>query len=160
MSSKIIISKSRIHGKGIIANQDIKKGEIVFIIKGKPVHFVITNKKASLRYPRWVGMSKFSWIDPHEPARFLNHSCSPSCGIKGKVEVVALHDIKKGEEITIDYSITEMDTLWHMKCNCGNNNCRKMIRSIQSLPREIFNKYTPYVPTYFMKVYNRYHNGK
>ena len=103
MATKIIVGKSGIHGKGIIAKQNIKKGEVVFVIKGKVVHWVISNQKESLYAPAWIGMSKYSWIDPDEPARFLNHSCNPNCGIKGKLKVVALKNIKKGEEITIDY---------------------------------------------------------
>lgn len=161
MGSKIVVSKSKIHGKGVFANRDIKKGEVVFTIKGKLVHWVINNQKESLYAPAWIGMSKHSWIDPDEPARFLNHSCNPDCGIKGKLKVAALRNIKKGEEITIDYSITEMDKLWYMKCNCGSKNCRKKIRSIQFLPKKIYNKYAPCIPTYFMKVYQMDNsNGK
>lgn len=158
MLTKIIVEKSKIHGKGIIANQDIKKGDTVFVIKGKLVHWTVNNQKDSLYGSVWIGMSKHSWIDPDEPAVFLNHSCEPNCGIKGRLKVVALKDIRAREEITIDYSITEMDRLWYMKCDCGSKNCRKIIRSIQFLPKKIYNKYAPCVPTYFMKVYNRLSN--
>lgn len=64
------------------------------------------------------------------------------------------------EEIIIDYSTTEIDKFWHMKCNCGSKNCRKEIQSIQFLPKKVYNKYTPCIPTYFMKVYNKCHNEK
>ncbi|GIR92396.1 MAG: hypothetical protein CM15mP93_05830 [Thiotrichaceae bacterium] len=36
-------------------------------------------------------------------ARLANHSCDPNCDtdiIKGKIYIMALRDIKKGEEIT------------------------------------------------------------
>ncbi|MEK9178010.1 MAG: SET domain-containing protein-lysine N-methyltransferase [Patescibacteria group bacterium] len=160
MATKIIVGKSGIHGKGIFANQNIKRKETIFIIRGKMIRWIVKDQKTSLYGPAWIGMNKNLWIDPSEPANLLNHSCDPNSGIKGKLKVVALKNIKKGEEITIDYSITEMDELWHMKCKCGNKNCRKIIRSIQTLPLKIYKKYTPFIPTYFMKVYNRCHNGK
>lgn len=160
MTSKIEIKKSGIHGKGIFTKKNIKKGEIVFIIKGKLVKFEVHNKKESSKGPNWVGISKNTWINPFEPAKNLNHSCNPSCGIKGKVQIIALRNLKAGEEITIDYSTTEMDTLWQMKCNCGSKNCRKIIKSVQFLPEKVYKKYIPFVHTYFMKLYNRTHHIK
>lgn len=160
MKDRIIVRKSKIHGRGLIALRNFKKGQIVFIIKGNMVRWEVHNEAESLYGPDWIGISKTKWINPDGFARYLNHSCNPNCGIKGKVTVRALKDIKEGDEITIDYSTTEIDELWHMKCNCGNNNCRKNVKSIQSLPKKVYTKYTPYIPTYFMKVYNKCHNGK
>jgi SET domain-containing protein len=160
MTENILVKESKIHRKGIFANKDFKKGETVFVIKGEIVHWEVKDEESSLYGPNWVGISKNTWIDPKDSAVFLNHSCEPSCGIKGRVKITALKDIKKGEEITIDYSITEMDTLWHMDCNCGSKTCRKHIRSIQFLPKKIYNKYVPYIPSYFMKVYGSYSDAK
>lgn len=153
MASKVVVKESKIHGKGIFITRDIKKGQIIFVIKGNMVRWEVHNKKESLYGPDWIGVSETKWIDPDGPARFLNHSCNPNCGIKGMVTIRALRDIKMGEEITVDYSTTEIDKLWHMKCDCGSKNCRKIIRSIQFLPKKIYNKYVPCIPTYFMKVY-------
>ncbi len=157
---KIYVGKSKIHNKGIFAGSNIKKGEIVFIIKGKLVKFFVHNKKDALYGPNWVGISKNIWIDPNKPSKYLNHSCNPSCGIKGKVNVVALKDLKKGDEILIDYSIIEEEKLWYMNCNCGNKNCRGKVKSIIHLPIKTYKKYLPYVPNYFKKVYDEYHGLK
>jgi hypothetical protein len=160
MTSKITVSKSGIHGKGIIATRDIKKGEIVMIFKGKIIHWKVHDQKSSLCGPNWVGIGKGKWMDVLSPGVFLNHSCNPNCGIKGKVETVALRNIKNGEEITIDYSITEIDDMWYMKCNCGEKNCRKIIKSVQFLPTKQFLKYFPFIPTYFRNLYLKGHKIK
>lgn len=160
MRNNLNIKKSNTHGKGIFTEQNIKKGQTVFMITGKVVNWEVKDEESSLYGPNWVGMSKNKWIDPEGLANFLNHSCEPNCGIKGSRMVVALKDIKKGDEITIDYSITEMDQLWHMKCDCGSKKCRKIIKSIQHLPKRIIKKYEPFVPTYFMRVYNKEHNER
>ena len=64
-----------------------------------------------------------------------------------------MDNIKKGEEITIDYSITEDDPYWKMKCGCSNKDCRKTIRSIRFLPEKNFKKYRPFIPKFLKKFY-------
>ncbi len=154
---QIYISTSKISGKGIMAGENISKGEHIQYIKGTPKKLVIHNKKDSDSNPNWIGFAKNQWIDPDYPNQFLNHSCEPNCGIQGRVTMVALKSIKEGEEITIDYSITECDDMWEMKCTCGSKNCRKVVKSIQHLPESQFKKYFPYVPTYFKNLYITLH---
>ncbi len=159
---KIYLAQSGIHGKGVFAKKNLKKGEIAFIMKGKIKKWVVKNLKTSLAGPNWIGIDHGIWIDPENTAfEFLNHSCNPTLGIKGKVTYVALRNIKKGEELTFDYSITEDDMLWHMKN--GEKKVpgfRPVVRSIQHLPLATYKKYLPYVPKYFQKVYNEYHKLK
>lgn len=150
---KISIQKSDIHGNGIFALQDFEKGCDIFDLKGKLVYFANNNKNDSLSNPDWVGIGKNLWMEVEKPGLNLNHSCKPNAGIKGEVSIVALQDIKQGEEITIDYSITEEDHFWVMDCHCNASICRKSIRSIQYLSVETINTYMPFVPDYFQKVY-------
>jgi len=154
MAKKIILTNSKIHGSGVFAARDIVKGEIVFILKGKKINFFVKNEKDALSGENWIGLGANLWLDVRSPGVYLNHSCEPNCGIKGSVCVVAMYSIKKGEEITIDYSITEQEQLWHLKCDCGTKKCRKKIKSIQSLPPQIFLDYQPYVPNFFARIYN------
>lgn len=157
---KIYIGKSKLHGKGLFAAQDIKKGEIVFIIKGKKVNFLIDSEKsAKIAGLNWVGIGKNEWIDPINHCVYFNHSCDPNTAIKGKVTVVALRDIKKGEEITFDYSLNESDIFWHIKCNCGSKNCRKIIKSIQFLPQKNFERYIYRIPKYYRWVFSKFNSA-
>lgn len=158
MEKKIEVKKSEIHGKGIFSAKNLKKGESVFVIKGKERKFLVKSQEDALFGSNWIGVGKNIWIDVAAPAVYLNHSCEPNVGIRGKVVVVALKDIRKGEEILLDYSITERESLWYMKCSCGAKKCRKVIRSIQHLPKEVFHKYMPYVPRFFATLYKRINN--
>lgn len=150
---KIYIQNSKIDGKGIFAGENVQKGQLIQHIKGDIKFFIVKNKKDSQLYPNWIGISKNKWMDVKYPHQYLNHSCNPNASISGKVCVVAIKQIKEGEEITIDYSITECDELWEMNCSCGQNNCRKVVKSIHYLPKKTFNKYMPHIPTYFKKLY-------
>ena len=149
----IYICNSNIQGKGVSAGENIKRGELIRHIKGEVKFLTIRDENDSKLYPNWIGIGKNKWIDPDHPHQYLNHSCDPNASIKGKISMVAMKNIKEGEEITIDYSITECDELWEMKCYCGAKNCRKIVKSIQYLPEKTFDKYMPYIPTYFKKLY-------
>lgn len=155
---KVYFGKSKIEGYGIFARKNIKKGEIVFIMKGRMYKFDSMTKKEAMARPDIVGIKKNIWIDPSLLNVFINHSCDPNTGVKGTVTYVALREIKKDEEITFDYSISE-DSEWEMQCRCGAKNCRKLIRGIRYLPEETFKKYLPYIPKYFQFVYRKYHKN-
>lgn len=148
---------------GLYANKDIKAGETIFIAKGKVVRVDIKSSSDSATYPNAIGIKKMKWLDPDKtnPLVYLNHSCNPNTGIKGSVTFKALSKIKKGSEITMDYSITEIDTLWtldnEINCLCHSTNCRKIIRSIQHLPVTIYKRYLPFVPTIMQREYTKVH---
>ena len=162
MPKKIYVAKSGIHGNGVFAKQNLKKGEVAFIMKGKRYHKVNCGEKDTFANPDWVGIEKNTWIDPGgTPLQNINHSCNPNMGIKGKVTFIMLRSAKKGEELTFDYSTTEEDTLWEMKN--GEKKVpgfRPIIKSIQNLPLTTYKKYLPYIPKYFQKVYNKRNNLK
>lgn len=155
----IYISKSKINGNGVFSGENIKQGEMIQPIKGKMVFYSVKDKNDSLLYPDWIGIGKNQWIDPDKPFKFINHSCEPNSGVKGKIQITAIKDIKEGEEITIDYSIIEGDPMWEMPCNCGSKKCRKIIRSVQFIPKEQFDSYMPYIPKYFQKLYKNKISG-
>jgi uncharacterized protein len=155
---KIYFGKSGIHGNGIFARKNIGKCETVFIAKGKMQKLNLDTKDLAMSNPDMIGVEKNVWLDPSLLwGAFINHSCKPNTGIKGKVTFVALKNIKKDEEITFDYSISE-DSLWEMECNCGSKNCRRVIKSIKFLPEKKFKEYLPFIPTYFQKVYRKSNN--
>lgn len=150
---KVVVTKSKIHGSGVVSIVDIKKGELITFIKGPVKKKINKTIDDVFDNPDWVGRSKFTWIDPMPPCKYLNHSCEPNAGVKGQRSLRALRDIKAGEEITIDYSTIEADTRWQMKCGCKSKKCRKVIRSIQFLQSKYFKDYLPYVPYGLKKIY-------
>lgn len=64
-------------------------------------------------------------IDGHGIAAFINHSCDPNCEtdeIDGRVWIIALRNIKPGEELAYDYNLYDGD--FDAPCHCGAKNCR------------------------------------
>lgn len=156
--AKLSIQKSNIHGYGVFAEERLKRGQFIAELRGSKIKYRTTVVGQSNRYVDWIGVGKDTWIDPIDEFQYLNHSCNPSAGLKGlwKIRLYALRDIEPGEEITIDYSTTEEDPDFgfeNSEPECPGH--RKFVGSIQSLPIETFNKYLPFIPTHFKKVYER-----
>ena len=152
---RVHVGRSKIAGLGVIAGEDIKKGDLITLVRGPIRHFRVATKKDAQKYAVWIGRSKYTWFDPKPPLNRINHSCNPSAGIRGRVRMYALRDINKGDEVTVDYSTIEPQSLWNMQCTCGSKKCRKVVRSIQFLPQAVYKKYLPYVPTSFQHLYER-----
>jgi len=157
---KVYVAKAGNLGKGIFAKSDIKKDEIIFIVKGT-IEKGDYNSEFYTEGPNWLALSKHKWLSPFDnnPWRYINHTCNPNAGLKGNVTVVAMKNIRKDEQVTIDYSITEDDPYWKMKCNCGAKNCRKIIRSVRFLSPSLFKKYKKYIPKFLRKEYARANNS-
>lgn len=139
--SNIEIKITKNKGKGIYANVDFIAGETILIFKGN-----IINQRNIYS----VQISSFEHIDVEEPERYVNHSCDSNCGIKNKLELVAIKDIKKGEEITFDYAMTEYEISEQIKCYCGSDNCRKIITGYKDLPEDIKYKYREYTSEHLL----------
>jgi SET domain-containing protein len=152
---KFYIGESKIHNKGIFAVRNIKIGEIVGVVQGIKKFKINRNIKDALANPDWVGFKMHNWVDPIPPYKYLNHSCNPNVAIKGYKTFIAICNIKKDKEITIDYSIIEADSLWYMKCCCKEKKCRGIIESIQKLPMKVYLSYLPFISKEFQNLYEK-----
>ncbi len=110
-----------------------------------------------MAHPNWIGVGAYRWIDPDPPFSFLNHSCDPNLGMANGRDFVALRAIAPGEELTLDYAITECDPDWQMDCQCGHRHCRGVVRAIQFLPAEAFRQYLPNINPFFQALYESEH---
>ncbi len=139
MNNKIYIGDTDV-GKGVFAKRLIKKGEKILKFTGRIVNAGQINKEKSRRGdPLQISDNKY--IDLEEPGILANHSCNPNVGIKNDKILIALKNIKKGEEIRYDYSLTMDKSEWVMKCKCYQKNCRKIVKDFKYLPKQLQKKY-------------------
>jgi SET domain len=125
------------YGYANFAKMDFLPGEEVMKGFGKKInhqtgHISIQISKDQHFLPtKWTG-------------RYWNHSCEPNCSIQtrpdGFPSLIATEKIRKGDEITYSYSMTEFE--WsntakenHVKCLCGQKNCKRKILSFSQLTR-------------------------
>jgi uncharacterized protein len=108
---KTDLGKSLIHGIGLFSKRDIKKGERVY--KSNPnLDLILSDlqfgrledkEKERIAHYGYFNKRTKKWHLAHDDIRFCNHS---SGGNLTQVEnrLIAKRDIKKGEELTQDYS--------------------------------------------------------
>jgi SET domain-containing protein len=156
---KLEVRKSKIQGVGIHTLEPIKKGEHIAFVTGKLVRKSTKNKReaSGREMALWYGITDTLWLDPAETIwRYFNHSCEPNTAIVGTRKVIALRNIARGEELAFDYSMTDGDLNWEMKCSCKTRTCRKKLHSIQLISQSAFDKHMPFIPRYFQMLRKKY----
>jgi SET domain-containing protein len=136
----IEVRESGVHGRGVFAARPIRKGQRVIEYAGRRISW----KKAmelpdtdpnNPNHTMFFGLEGGKVIDPSvggNEARWINHSCAPNCEtdeIKGRIYVVALRNLKPGDELSYDYRL-EVEGRRTKKlerdfaCYCGATTCR------------------------------------
>lgn len=117
------IGPSKIHGIGLFADQFISKGTLVqkmmpgfdLIIPESEIYKL--SAPARRQFLKYVYKSKGGqYILCFDDARFLNHSDSPNLTSGDSAEEIdiAARDIKKGEELTVNYREFDADFAYKM----------------------------------------------
>ncbi|MBA2745787.1 MAG: SET domain-containing protein [Flavisolibacter sp.] len=127
MHFKIIHAKSRIHGKGSFAKENIPARKRIGILGGQIISKFKARKMAVTKSIAVVELWNGWAIDASDEKglRYVNHSCDPNTfmrNINYLVEFYALKDIAPGEELTCDYGTTHHDG--KLACTCGAVNCK------------------------------------
>jgi len=119
-------------GNGVFATRFIPKGTITWVRDQLDQAFT---PEAIDRLPAAYHdiVLKYSFIDAHrrfvlcwDHARFVNHSCDPTCLSAGYDFEIALRDIDAGEELTDDYGSLNLE--YDFECRCGSPRCRTLIK--------------------------------
>lgn len=121
MNGDIVIKKSKISGKGIFANRNFFKGEVVLKWKPKLIKKSDVGKlsKKEITFVEKIG-NRYYIMQP--PERFVNHSCKFNTIAKNRSDI-AIKNIRKGEEITSNYS----NSIKPFRCKCGSKECKRII---------------------------------
>jgi hypothetical protein len=134
------VRRSKIHGTGVFAARDIKKGTRITEYVGDR----ISHAEADRRYADKADDDNHTFLFTVDnrvvidggiggnDARYINHSCDPNCETvidERKVFIEAIRDIRKGDELGYDYLIErdasdppDVDVIW--ACRCGSPKCR------------------------------------
>ncbi len=129
-----VMKGNSISGYGIYASRDIKKGEVIFKGEGKSQRIITKrfveknwNEDEKMHFRRYAyPVSEELFIlwddDPSEWAP-QNHSCDPNTQFNG-LDVLAVKDISKGYELTLDYAHFLDENMEPFDCQCSSPICR------------------------------------
>ncbi len=152
-----LIIKTTKKGKSVFANRDYGKGEFIIEFRGRRYSMDEYKKRLNPKNNHFLQIDADVYLGPTRTAdNYINHSCDPNSGIRmidGKVLLHAIKAIKRGDEISFDYSTSMAEEYWEMDCTCGSRLCRKRVRDFKYLPDEIREKYISLgiVPDFILK---------
>ena len=151
------VKKSKVHGTGIFASDNIRKGKKVIEYLGEKISKSEGDRRSNIRIQKYLNSkitgsvyifelnSKYD-IDGsplYNKARYINHSCRPNCEVKiinGHIWIYSIRNIKKNDELSYDYGYEfDKDDYTDHVCHCGAKNCIGYI--ISSDDRQKFKKF-------------------
>jgi len=154
---------------GTFAKKNIKKGERLIIQGGYVVPIKLEEELPSEFNDNGIQITEDLVLSIREKEKigginYVNHSCNANAGFNGHIFIVAMRDIKKDEEITIDYVMTlhrcKDAKIYKMKCLCGSKNCRGYITDTDWKIPALQKKYNGYFQYYLQEKINALRNKK
>jgi uncharacterized protein len=130
-SYKLRIAPSKIHRWGVYADEFIPSRRKVIEYTGERISRRETKKRAERELNYLFTLDKYWTIDGSvdgSGAQFINHCCEPNLVariVQGHILYMSLRDIKKGEELTVDYHFDK--DVEKVPCACGSLKCRGTI---------------------------------
>ncbi len=125
------VGRSPITGRGLFAGCAIPARAKIGEFEGEVVTITEARRRAArLRIVAIVELDRKA-IDARgmrRGFRWINHSCAPNTFLrrtKDRAEFYALRDIRKGEELTVDYGASHHEG--RLRCRCGASKCRGWI---------------------------------
>lgn len=145
-SKKYEIRKSEIHGNGVFAICNIKKGEKILQYLGEKISKEESNRRGLEQEEKSKSSGEGAVyifelnenfdIDgnfDYNDARFINHACQTNCEAvceNDEIWFYATCDIQEGEEILYNYGYALEHFLRH-PCKCGKPNCVGYIVAVE-----------------------------
>ena len=134
------VKKSKIHGSGVFATKNIKKGTRIIEYIGEKIKKSEGDKRSEQRIKKFLDsketgsvyifeLNKKYDIDgspEYNKARYINHSCDPNCEvdiIDDKIWISSIKNIKKGVELSYDYGYEFDEDFRDHPCKCGSQSC-------------------------------------
>jgi SET domain-containing protein len=130
----LIVRSSDVHAAGVFTTAPIRKGSKVVRYTGPQISKEEGDKlyeHRDITYLFALGKGD-RVIDGHGIAAFINHSCDPNCEtdeINGEIWILAVRNIRPGEELTYDYNLFDGEENDPATCHCKTKHCRGSLYS-------------------------------
>ncbi len=130
-------------GNSIYAIEPIKRGELIAVFGGVVyewedfIHLSEREKMLCIQ----VEDRHFLVPRPIGEGDYVNHSCNPNAGLSGQIGLVAMRDIKIGEEVCFDYAMSDTMDYDAFDCLCGASTCRGKVSGKDWMRPELQKRY-------------------
>jgi SET domain-containing protein len=124
---KLVVGPSAISGRGLFAGSAIPARAKIGEFEGEIISIREARRRAKGRKVVAIVELENRAIDAtatRRGFRFINHSCAPNTFTRltdRRAEFYALRNIRRGEELTVDYGESHHDG--KLPCECGAERC-------------------------------------
>ena len=142
-------------GVGIFASQPVKAGELLAMWGGQILTEELYRQLPIERQTHGVQVWDFLFqvqLHPGEdPADYFNHSCTPNAGLSSPISLVAIKDIRIGEEVCFDYAMTDSSDYDEFQCCCETPLCRGRVTGQDWRRPDLQERYRGYFSPYLQR---------
>jgi hypothetical protein len=116
-------------GRGVFAREKVRANDVLIVWGGEIVTGEMLREMWEEKHRLSIQVEEDLYLvtGNEGPADWVNHSCNPNAGLVGQVVLVALRDIRVGEEICFDYATSDGSPYDEFECHCGAKNCRRHV---------------------------------
>ena len=144
-------ARPKADGYGIFAREPLAKAELLAVFGGAvypwEAFMALPERERSLSLQ--VEENLFLVPNPIGEGDYVNHCCEPNAGLSGQIALVAMRDIRPGEEVCFDYAMSDTTPYDEFDCECGAVHCRGRVTGddwrIPALQERYAGYFTPYV---------------
>lgn len=132
VDGRVEVRPSSVEGNGLFATAELVAGTVVVRLVGRLVSTAeLTELLQAANAPGepyvdtiTVDEDVHLVLPTGTTAHYGNHSCEPNLWPVGSYAIAARHDVRAGDELTLDYATTSGAPGFAMACRCGSSLCR------------------------------------
>lgn len=136
--------------RGVFARSAVHEGEVLAVWGGE----VITSAEVcklrpdELRLTLQIDEDAYILSGSEGPADWVNHSCEPNAGLRGQIVLVAMRNIRPGEQVCFDYAMSDGSDYDEFECSCGSKLCRRKVTGADWRKKSLWQRYDGYFSPY------------
>lgn len=148
LEGRLIDSKG---GRAVFVRERIRANEVLIVWGGEVVtgEMLLDMSDDKRRLSIQIEEDLYLTTSNEGPADWINHSCDPNAGLLGQIVLVALRDIRVGEEICFDYATSDASSYDEFECHCRAKTCRHHVTAddwkLPELQRRYAGHFSPYI---------------
>jgi hypothetical protein len=157
LNPAIKVTSSDIEGAGLVADIFIPIGEVLYRFDDAkpPAHqyeLIYRSREERLEFLKYacqIGDDDFCF--QQGDIKYINHSCDPTGWWENYGILTARRNIEPGEEITYDYSTSDIQLHYQMQCCCGSHLCRGIVTDKDYLRPDFQKQYAGHLPKHVVE---------
>jgi hypothetical protein len=141
-------------GKAVFAREVIQPGEVIAVWSGRLVSAEELDDLSEDIRRHTVQVEDglyLASLKADEPPDYVNHSCEPNAGLDGQITIIAMHRIRPGDEVTIDYAMCDGSPYDEFDCTCGSHLCRGRVTGNDWRDPSLWERYAGHFSPYLQR---------